>query len=68
VLVAVFSGAGGYASPQLFSDGFTAAIWVSAGLSLLGAAAGLGLRGAAPEVAKVSAAGRSGIRLAKRAG
>ena len=68
VLVAVFSGAGGYASPQVFSDGFTAAIWTSAGLSLLGAAAGLGLRGAMPQVAEVSGTDRSRIRLARRAG
>jgi EmrB/QacA subfamily drug resistance transporter len=43
VLVAVFTGAGGYASPRLFSDGFTTAIAVAAGLSLLGAVASLGL-------------------------
>jgi hypothetical protein len=43
VLVAVFTGAGGYASPESFTHGFTAAIAASAGLSLLGAAAGLGL-------------------------
>ena len=49
VLVAVFSGSGGYASPQLFSDGFTAAIAVSAGLSLLGALAGLALPAAAAQ-------------------
>lgn len=42
-LVAVFSGAGGYASAQVFSHGFTAALGASAGLSLLGAAASLGL-------------------------
>lgn len=41
--VAVFTGAGSYVSPQLFSDGFTAAIGVAAALSLLGAAASLGL-------------------------
>jgi MFS family permease len=41
--VAVFAGAGSYASPQAFSDGFVAAIGVSAALSLLGAIAGLGL-------------------------
>ena len=33
LLVAVFTGSGGYGSPQLFSDGFTAAIGVAAGLS-----------------------------------
>jgi MFS family permease len=55
VLVAVFSGFGGYASPQLFSDGFQAAIGASAALSLLGAAASLGLPVAARQVATVSA-------------
>jgi hypothetical protein len=43
--VAVFAGAGSYASAQAFSDGFVPAISVSAGLSLLGAIAGLGLPG-----------------------
>jgi hypothetical protein len=43
IVVAVFSGAGSYGSAHLFSDGFTAAIGVSAGLSLLGAAASLAL-------------------------
>ena len=42
-LVAVFSGAGSYASPQLFGDGFVAAIGVAAGLSLLGVVSSLGL-------------------------
>ena len=41
--VAVFSGAGSYASPAAFSDGFAPAIAVSAGLSLLGALAALPL-------------------------
>jgi hypothetical protein len=36
ILVAVFTGAGGYTSAQAFSDGFAPAIGVSAGLSLLG--------------------------------
>jgi EmrB/QacA subfamily drug resistance transporter len=36
ILVAVFTGVGGYASAQAFSDGFAPAIAVSAGLSLLG--------------------------------
>jgi EmrB/QacA subfamily drug resistance transporter len=57
ILVSVFSGAGGYASPQLFSDGFTAALAAAAGLSLLGAAAGFGLPGRMPEVASVPAPG-----------
>jgi MFS family permease len=43
LLVAVFSGAGGYASPQDFTDGFAPALGVTAGLSLLGALVGLGL-------------------------
>ncbi len=55
VLVAVFTGAGGYGSPRLFSDGFTAAIAVGAGLSLLGAAAGFGLPGRVAAVASASA-------------
>ena len=41
--VAVFSGAGSYASPAAFSDGFVPAIAVSAALSLLGAFAALPL-------------------------
>jgi EmrB/QacA subfamily drug resistance transporter len=43
ILVAVFAGAGSYASVQTFSDGFAAAIGVSAGLSLAGAITGLAL-------------------------
>lgn len=42
--VAVFSGAGGYASAQAFSDGFVAAMTVAAGISLAGAFAGLALK------------------------
>ncbi len=60
-LVAVFSGSGGYASPQLFSDGFTAALATSAGLSLLGALASAGLPAAARQVATVEAPSRSGV-------
>jgi MFS family permease len=41
VAVAVFSGAGGYVSPQAFSDGFKPAMAVAAALSLTGAATGL---------------------------
>ena len=41
--VAVFAGAGGYASPHAFTEGFAAAIALAAGLSLLGALAGAGL-------------------------
>jgi EmrB/QacA subfamily drug resistance transporter len=43
ILVAVFSGDGGYGSAQLFSSGFTAAIGASAALSLLGAVTSVGL-------------------------
>jgi len=45
LVVAVFTRAGGYASPQEFSTGFMAVLLVSAALSLAGAAAGLRLRG-----------------------
>ncbi len=40
---ALFAGAGSYASPAAFSDGFVAAISSSAALSLLGALAGAAL-------------------------
>ena len=45
ILVAVFAGAGRYASAEAFTDGFAPAIAVSAALSLVGAIAGLGLPG-----------------------
>jgi len=45
VAVAVFAAAGSYASPDAFTDGFTPAILVAAGLSVAGAAAGLALPG-----------------------
>jgi MFS family permease len=45
VVVAVFAGAGSFASAQAFTDGFEPAILVAAGLALLGAAAGLALPG-----------------------
>jgi len=53
VTVAVFAGAGSYASAQAFTDGFAPAIGVAAGLAALGAIAALGLpsrRPAGPEV------------------
>ena len=43
--VAVFAGAGSYASPAAFTDGFVPAIGVAAMLSLVGALAGLALPG-----------------------
>ncbi len=42
--VAVFTGAGSYASPAAFTDGFGPALAVAASLSLAGALAGLSLR------------------------
>ena len=45
VTVAVFAGAGSYASAAAFVDGFAAAIGVAAALSLAGAVAGLALPG-----------------------
>jgi EmrB/QacA subfamily drug resistance transporter len=45
VVVAVFAGAGSYASAQAFTDGFAPAILVAAGLALAGAVAGLALPG-----------------------
>jgi EmrB/QacA subfamily drug resistance transporter len=58
ILVAVFAGAGGYASAQTFADGFAPAIGVSAGLSLLGAlvATALPSRRAAAARAPIQAA------------
>ncbi|MEY9907410.1 EmrB/QacA subfamily drug resistance transporter [Catenulispora sp. MAP12-49] len=41
VAVAVFAASGSYATPQKFTDGFSAAIGVGAGLAAIGAAAGL---------------------------
>ena len=43
VMVAVFAGAGSYASPQVFVDGFAATVVACAGLSLGGALAGTAL-------------------------
>jgi EmrB/QacA subfamily drug resistance transporter len=45
VAVAVFAAAGSYATPSAFTDGFTPAILVAAGLSLAGMVAALGLPG-----------------------
>jgi EmrB/QacA subfamily drug resistance transporter len=45
ILVAVFAGAGSYASAEAFSDGFAPAIGVSAALSLVGAIAAIGVPG-----------------------
>jgi EmrB/QacA subfamily drug resistance transporter len=49
VTVAVFAGAGSYASAEAFTDGFAPAIGLAAALSLAGAAAGAALpRGSVP--------------------
>jgi EmrB/QacA subfamily drug resistance transporter len=48
--VAVFAGAGSYASAEAFSDGFVAAMTLSAGLSLLGALSGAALPARTGEV------------------
>ncbi len=44
ISVAVFAGAGGYASAREFSDGFVAAMGVASALSLLGALCGAARR------------------------
>jgi EmrB/QacA subfamily drug resistance transporter len=49
IAVAVFAAAGAYTSPQAFTDGFAPAIAVAAGLSALGAVAGLLMPAARPE-------------------
>jgi MFS family permease len=61
IAVAVFSGAGSYASPGLFSNGFGPAIAVSAALSLFGALAGAAApaRRIAPSGAALQGAGAS---------
>jgi MFS family permease len=48
VVVAVFGGAGGYASAQAFVDGFAPAVGVSGAIALAGAACGLMLPGRRP--------------------
>ena len=45
VTVAIFATAGGYASPQAFTDGFAPAMVAAAALALLGALAGTALPG-----------------------
>ena len=51
VLVAVFAGAGSYASPDAFADGFVPAIAVSAGLAFAGVVTALLVPGRAPAFA-----------------
>jgi EmrB/QacA subfamily drug resistance transporter len=61
IAVAVFSGAGSYASPEMFSNGFGPAIAVSAALSLCGALAGAAvpMRRIAPARAALEGVGAS---------
>jgi hypothetical protein len=54
-VVAVFAAAGSYASASAFSDGFSAAVAVAAGLSLLGAIVGAVLSGRTGVGAEVEA-------------
>jgi len=51
ILVAVFAGAGSYASPDAFADGFVPAIAVSAGLAFAGVLTALLVPGRAPAFA-----------------
>jgi EmrB/QacA subfamily drug resistance transporter len=60
--VAAFAGAGGYASPGDFADGFSAAIGVCAGLSLLAAACGAALPGR-PQAERESSGSSAGEML-----
>jgi EmrB/QacA subfamily drug resistance transporter len=55
VTVAVFAGAGTYASAEAFTDGFGPAIGVAAALSLVGAITGLALPGRRREVEEAPA-------------
>jgi hypothetical protein len=58
----VFAGAGSYASPEQFTDGFAPALGVTAGVSLVGALVGLGLpgRGRTPAVPRSLATQEAG--------
>jgi MFS family permease len=56
VLAPIFTAAGSYATPRTFTDGFTAAIAVCAGLSLAGAVTFLAIPGTARKSAATAAA------------
>jgi EmrB/QacA subfamily drug resistance transporter len=62
LVVAVFAGAGGYASAQAFVDGFSPAILVAAALALAGAGAGLALPGRRRAPAVVTARVQEALR------
>jgi EmrB/QacA subfamily drug resistance transporter len=55
IAVALFAGAGSYASPQAFTDGFVPAVGVAAALALVGAIAGSFLPGHGQPVELVAA-------------
>jgi hypothetical protein len=58
----VFSANGSYASPQAFTDGMTAAIWVGAAVLAVGALLALLVPGkGAARQAQVEAAGEPGL-------
>jgi EmrB/QacA subfamily drug resistance transporter len=61
--VAVFAGAGSYASPASFADGFVSAVGVAAGLSLLGALAGTALPNRRAAEAGPPVVGTPGLEL-----
>jgi MFS family permease len=65
IVATAFAAAGGYASPQAFSDGFARAIGVTAALSLAAAAAGLRTPGRRVAVPAVPPAARTPV-LAER--
>jgi EmrB/QacA subfamily drug resistance transporter len=66
ILVAVFAGAGSYASAEAFSDGFAPALGVSAALSLVGALAALALPGRRRAGAAVTAPARPALEAEGR--
>ena len=66
LVVAVFAGAGSYASAQAFIDGFSPAILVAAALALAGAVAGLALPGRHAAPTAVVAPTRSGGSAMRR--
>jgi EmrB/QacA subfamily drug resistance transporter len=57
IAVAVFAGAGSYASPEAFTDGFSPAVGVAAALALVGAVAGSFLPGHRHEAELIGSGG-----------
>ena len=54
VLASVFSGAGGYASPQTFVDGLVPAVWIGAVFVAIGAVAALAIPSRAQQATPAS--------------